>query len=303
MGPRAPGLVRRGVRPLVVWALCLVLLLDPLLLRASAEDPPPPPQVPSAQDLLELGRRAHEDLEYETGVVFLQKGLEAGTLSREEKVQALLLLALCLISLDRKQEAQRAFEGLLDLDPSFRPDEAVLSPKVLAVFHQAARARLDALRAADLDPPVLEVAEIVQPVPFRQEIRLTVQATDNRGVAAVQLFLRRGGEDGYTLLPMQEQTQGVFSAVIPAYLVEGSCLEYYVLSMDRAGNTTLKGNTAFPLQVRVEPGEETRPWYRKWWVWAIIGAAAGTGAALGITLSGGGDDSDARAVSLQVRLE
>jgi len=295
----------RRLRNPVSWLLCLVILGQPLVLRASPQARPPPPAAgeKGAVDLLGAGKGAYRDLDYERGVELLRGSLEGEALPLESRREAQLLLGLCLASLGLDLEARQAFQDLLELDPGFRLDEKLHSPKILAVFDLAKKERAEHLRIRDRDPPGLEVPEIVQPLPYKKEIRVTARATDEQGVAGVQIFFRRRGENTYTFLPMTEQGPGVYAAVIPSYMADQECLEYYVLVMDRAGNATLKGNAALPLVLRIEPGAEFKPWYKKWWVWAIIGAAAGTGAALGIALSGGDGESKGGTATLQIGLE
>jgi tetratricopeptide (TPR) repeat protein len=256
--------------------------------------------VPAA---LDAGRTAYGDLEYERGVELLQRSLAQETLSPEQKRDAYLYLGLCLASLGREEEAQLAFLQLLDLSPDFRLDNRVYSPTIVTVFESALEERSRRLRVGDNLPPVLQVRDIDQPVLYRREVTVAARVADDQGVAAVQLFYRRSGESGYSFLPMTAQGTGVYAAAIPGFMADHEGLEYYVLALDRAGNASLTGNAALPLQLKVQPGSETKPWYKKWWVWAIIGAAAGAGAAIGVTLSNGGGGDGGGTATLQVGLQ
>jgi tetratricopeptide (TPR) repeat protein len=52
--------------------------------------------------------------------------------------------ALCLLALDRKADAQRAIEAILELDPFFQPAEEDAAPKIRAAFREVRRRVLPA---------------------------------------------------------------------------------------------------------------------------------------------------------------
>jgi hypothetical protein len=41
----------------------------------------------------------------------------------------------------------------------------------------------------------------------------------------------------------------------------------------------------------IGPAQSSRPWYKKWYIWAIVGGAAGAGAAVALTRGGGSSSS------------
>lgn len=291
-------------RPLA-GLLCFLLLAETPGMAASQATGPARAEAPAEAAVSEWvlsGVQAYHDLHYETGVDLLRRALQAGSLDPESRQRALLHLGLCLASLGHDPEAREAFRNLLDLDPGFGMDASVYSPKILDVFDEARRERAEVLRTRDRIPPALEVPELRQPLPFRKEIRIRALATDDRGVALAQVFFRRRGENTYTFLPMAEHGAGVYEALIPSYLADQNRVEYYVLVMDGAGNATLKGNAAEPLVLRIAPGEALKPWYKKWWVWTLVGVAAGAGVALGVALSAG-DDRRGGTATLRIDLE
>jgi len=252
---------------------------------------------------LRQGIASYEGLEYEQGILHLEEFLAGEGLTASRRKEALLYLALCQASLGRNEQARGSFVQLLEIEPGFRLDTQSTSPKILGLFDLAREDFQNSIRSRDNLPPTLEVGEIHRPLTHRQPAILGVRVHDDDRVQMVQAFLRKKGESVYGFYPMTEVGPGRYQAEIPAHLTDGEGVEYYVLAADPAGNATMKGNAAFPLFLDVEPGPAARPWYKKWWVWAILAAAAGAGAALGVTLSGSGSGSNAGNATLSIHLQ
>ena len=135
--------------------------------------------------------------------------------------------------------------------------------------------------------------------------------TDNVSIKEAALYYRPMGNVEYFNLTMKKEENNVYSATIPADDVIEPGIEYYIQASDKAGNMVLRGFSFSPLTVMVEPVlpttepekeaplvkprrekeeiiVETPPaekpvykteagekaWYKKWWVWAIVGGGA-----------------------------
>jgi len=285
------------------WILIALLALGPARVHALSADLPRDPDPVQADAALRQGIQAYESLEYEQGILWLEGLLAQGDLPASRRKEALLYLALCQASLGRDEAGRRRFLELLEIDPDFRLDENNTSPKILRLFDLAREDFQNSIRGLDNLPPSLEERKIETPLRYHEPASLAVRALDDHRVQVVQVFLRKKGESTYDFYPMAEREHGWYEAEIPAHATDGEGVEYYILAADAAGNATMKGNAAFPLYLEVEPGPASKPWYKKWWVWAIIGAAAGAGAALGVTLSGGGSGSDGGNATLSIHLQ
>jgi hypothetical protein len=121
---------------------------------------------------------------------------------------------------------------------------------------------------------------------------LVVHVADARGVAlecAVTVDGKLVGVSPWkgTLLASRHRVEAECS--------EGAAFGEVEIQVNRRSEVRLvvASNGAVPLsEGTIRPPEKTvRPWYRKWWVWTLVGgvAAAGVGTALGLTLGDRGD--------------
>lgn len=125
----------RIARTLLLIALCL----GPAYVRADAlED-------------FERGEAAYREQRYGTAVAILEQVLAA--MASESVDTAIVLetrkyLAACYLFLERPDDAERQFELLLELDPTYRLDPVVFPRAVLDRF-DAVRARIEDAREAE----------------------------------------------------------------------------------------------------------------------------------------------------------
>ena len=143
-------------------------------------------------------------------------------------------------------------------------------------------------------------------------------------VEAVLLY-RKIGASEYTRLAMRYKEEGIYRARIPGKEVVPPGIEYFIQATDAFGNMTTYGQPLpagvfkmVPLTARVEPNllsedqafterifpSETaaanrepqtsgNSWYKKWWVWTIVGVVA-TGI-VAASMGGGSGDPGAGA--------
>lgn len=150
-----------------------------------------------------------------------------------------------------------------------------------------------------------------------RELTIRATVTDNQAVSDVHLFYRRSGTNAYSRIPMQSQEQNIYSATLFKEAVTLPALEYYIQATDSSGNISFKGFSTSPLTVLLvkppppeavpeQPKQEQeevqiqkalpplystvtsnlqldKPWYKKGWVWTIVGAVV-----VGAAASGGG---------------
>jgi hypothetical protein len=171
--------------------------------------------------------------------------------------------------------------------------------------------------------PVLQYEPPTGTSPTGQPLKIDATITDNTEVLEAILFYRPLGASEYTSLPMDSLGQGRYRATIPGTGVVEPGVEYYIQASDRAGNMVMRGFAFSPLIVTVAPvlpgkeleevggtpqtvptesptermamktEAETKPWYKKWWVWAIAGGVVVAAAAAGGGGGGGGDEGGA----------
>lgn len=173
-------------------------------------------------------------------------------------------------------EARAAFDRLLAIDPTHH---------ISCAENANATRRFERTRAelADRVPRALEItwprdSEVGAPVPIDLEV-----VADPVGVlTSATVYLRARGEAGWRAADVALPPPGQRARIrLPAIDARAStALELYAIAHDRVGNDTLVwASAAHPRDVplRYDP---PAPWYRTWWVWAIAGGVAATGAAV-----------------------
>ena|SRR3989338_11391466 len=185
---------------------------------------------------------------------------------------------------------------------------------------------------SDRIPPVIKHQSSEQAAATGKPMIIKATITDNAAIKEAALYYRPMGNAEYFNVNMKAEGNNVYSATIPADDVIEPGIEYYIQVSDKAGNMVLRGFSFSPLTVMVEPvlpftepekespvvtpakpslekeesiietppverhvyktegGEKT--WYKKWWVWSIVGGGAvAVAAALSIR-----DDNDVNKV-------
>lgn len=96
------------------------------------------PGVAGANAYLDEGKRLYAQLQYSQAIDQLRVAREVPNATRSEKVEAMDLLARCLIAESQREEAGRVYADLLTFAPGAQLD-AALSPKIREVFDEAKR--------------------------------------------------------------------------------------------------------------------------------------------------------------------
>lgn len=256
------------------------------------------------QAQIERAESAFSGLDFESALKQLAAAENQRGNSRAQLVRIFSLRGLCLVSLGREQEAKRAFRAALSIDPTFRLDPD-LSPRYQAPFDELLEAGVAQLA---LEVSLPERVVFGDPVP----VKLTLLA-DPAGLAGKLLFRhRRAGVEKYSSISVHLKPGKQVSFYLPpgTWTVKGLApIEWYAKLLDGHGGLLLsKGAADHPLSVQVvakkkivlssvgssgppaasaKPVEPAPAWYKRWWVWAIVGgvalAAGGTAAAVYLT--------------------
>lgn len=170
---------------------------------------------------------------------------------------------------------------------------------------------------ADVDhtAPIIQHEPSAAPFPAGEPLVFEATITDDMGVKEATLFYRPQGGSDYASIHMNAIGQDRYTAAVPQDQVSEPGLEYYIQASDEAGNMVMRGFSFSPLMAIVElgaPGMEeaekglaaaspeegpfklateeppTKPWYKKWWVWTLVGAVVIGGAAAAAGGGGGG---------------
>jgi hypothetical protein len=104
---------------------------------------PPALAAQTATDLVGMGVRAYQDLDYETAALVLRRSLASAaddTLAASARLEALMYLGATELFRTRRDSAFAAFRRLVQLDPRYRPNELIFPPQVADLFREVRRA-------------------------------------------------------------------------------------------------------------------------------------------------------------------
>lgn len=225
--------------------------------------------------LLERGAAALASFQVNEALPLLEEARTKGPLPYADHVRLWEQLGIAYAYLGREESALDAFDMLLALAPAHLLSYA-LSPKVTFLFERA-RARAAGRAATTVDVSWPYELEVSEPVPIDVEV-----VNDPRGLLArARLFVRRRGDDDWRVLDLVLPTLGDRRRVfLPALRsARPEVIEIWLVAFDRAGNEVLQwAGPSRPRAIALSYRPPT-PWYRRWWVWAIVGGAltAGTG--------------------------
>lgn len=114
----------------------------------------------------------------------------------------------------------------------------------------AVHAQMANQQVPDIEPPAITFELGDEQIPDGLKT-LSVTVTDNRGVAAVTLFYRDGGDIAYTEKAMLESSPNVYSADVTLDAVISDRLEFYIRAEDVSGNSVFEGQKFAPLAYTV----------------------------------------------------
>lgn len=97
-----------------------------------------------AQDLVAHARELYANAYYDEALIVLE-GIESNALAAGEQQTIREYRVLCLIALDRVDDAVRMIEQMIDADPFYRPAAERRPRRLMTLFEQVRRERLPAL--------------------------------------------------------------------------------------------------------------------------------------------------------------
>jgi tetratricopeptide (TPR) repeat protein len=235
---------------------------------------------PSRDPLLRRAAALFDTLDFENARATYQRALTVRLGSIDEVAEAYLGLGLCDATLGDDATAKEWFLKALAIKPDAQLDAADISPRQRAPF--------DVARSEARGRPAIRV-DHAPPRAFPPGVPLKLSVTvDNDWlelVAGVRVALRREGQAWEELAV---QGASPFEVTLPALGV--GALEYYAQAIDGRGSpVSLWRSPVAPYQVKVvEPGaavEEAPAFYRRPWVWAVVGGVVAAGVAASVAAS------------------
>jgi hypothetical protein len=205
-----------------------------------------------------LTRKAMEEydaLEFEAAKKILIKAL---TLAKSEGLaagsaleQAYLNLGIVLgAGIKDRKAAVKSLQIALSLNRKLELDPARATPDLGRLFGEAL-----ALVPQAVEPALPAFAH--QPRDEAKEghpISIVVQTSEQSGISRVVLYFRRAGES-FQMMILRPDPSRAFRGVIPAEVVTGKALHYYLVATDRGGRRIDgTGSIERPIVVAIEPG-------------------------------------------------
>lgn len=207
------------------------------------------------------------------------------------RARGVLALALLLKPAD-EAGARQAFHAALEVSPGFRSDPDHTPPRASRLLEQARK-----LPRATTAPAPGRMAEMGRAVNAARlvwvlankrqgKVRLEV-VVFNLDYGKVQAHLYGGATpegllEGATSLVIRGLKGGAGLASAPAARRVPPASQPTSMALTRLASAPSP----------VKPAAASKPWYRKWWVWTIVGVAVvGAGVGLGVGLSQGGETS------------
>jgi len=178
--------------------------------------------------------------------------------------------------------AEAQFRRALELRPAAELADA--TPPETASF-EAARRNMKGGGLRLVQAPLGEL-----PAGKPSALPLTVEGDSEQMVSTLELGYRRG--DGGAFVTTKVPNAAAL-AIPAAALTAGARVDYYVRALDAHGGVLAESGTpALPFRLQVAApaplagggaaGPGATPWYKRWWVWTLVGAVAlgGGGAAV-----------------------
>jgi hypothetical protein len=269
-----------------------LLLLWPPCLQAE-------PEVQVSTDMLiEKAADLYSEMNYEKTIKVLDRVLGMKGNTRAQLVRAYHIQGMCLASLGRNDDAKKSFAKLLALEPSFRLGNEI-APRIRTPFNQLVVNDRPRLSVRLLPPPVA-----VKGDPLLFTIHVDEDTTGL--VRSSKIWVRPAGEGSYSSVNTKLRGVGEVRILVPATTWESKesvgVVGWYAEVMGKnEGKLRTFGDALHPMALEIseekietllERAEEVA-WYKRWWVWALVGGVVTTaGVVTAVVLTKPWDSSD-----------
>jgi tetratricopeptide (TPR) repeat protein len=222
------------------------------------------------------GERRWQDQDYRGAIDTLQLVVSDPIATVDERARAWEYLGICWLVLGKKARAREAFEDLLALDPQYTLSEPSRSPKLRAFFEDVRNHFLPGYRKNDR-PSDVELDHAAPPsAQAGRPLEVAVVVTRGAGaVEDVSLRVRRQGLLTWDARHMRREEEGRFRLTYsPPRDAADYVLEYYLEARDAQGHVVARvASPERPIALVVKGVLMATPWFKRWYVWAAVGAA------------------------------
>jgi len=244
---------------------------------------------------LEAASAAFAELQFEAALDGLEEALSMRGNTQPDLLRIYTLRAFCFLSLGRSTEAEQSFEALLSIDPSYRLPRDT-SPRFQEPFLRKVRQAVAGLSvelqvlpsAASARSPLLSVRVKDDPARLVHKVRVRFRPRGAPSFSSAEFRVVSPSAEAQvfslsllSLPPGQTLELQWFGEVLNAadgVLATRGGADRPLLSTVRAPHGALAA-TELPRRVNSTATALSTPWYKRWWVWALVGSA--------VTVAGG----------------
>ncbi|HEY1587602.1 MAG TPA: tetratricopeptide repeat protein [Polyangia bacterium] len=230
------------------------------------------------------GELRYQNQEYRVAVELFDAVVHDPVVTRDERARAYEYLGMSWLILGKKPKARAAFEELFAIDPHYTLSDPSHSPKLREFFEEVRSSFVPGYGKSEGEAELEHSA----PTGATAGRPLEMEVVVIRGaqlVHAVTLYARRQGLLAYGNAPMRGDANRWRLSYAPPREVADYTLEYYVEARDDKGRVVARvasPERPIPMPVRGVPIViGPTPWYKRWYVWAAVGAVVAGGAVVG----------------------
>ena len=238
-----------------------------------------------AGDVIRAATSAYAELDFEKALGLARQAERTEGNSRDLLVRIYHLEGLCLGALERYQEARTVFHRLLTLEPAFRLG-ADISPRVRKPFEEARRTNPRRLEVRSVPPAGAWKGEVVG-LAF-------VVASDPAGMLrSIRIWYKTNEQQKYRSIraPLRGRGRHIVNLTVPAIKGDKGRLEWYAVAEgEHYSRLQQFGDARHPAVLEIVDRDTlaaapSRPWYKQWWVWTIVGGVVVAGATTAAVLA------------------
>jgi len=231
------------------------------------------------------GEQRYQNQEYRAAIEAFDAVVHDPIAARADRARAYEYLGMSWLILGKKPKARAAFEELLAIDPHYTLSDPSHSPKLREFFEEVRSSFVPgygrSAGEAELEHSAPAGATAGRP--------LEMQVVVIRGaplVRAVTLYARRQGLLEWATAPMRGDANRWKLSYAPPRDVADYTLEYYVEARDDKGRVVARvASPERPISLPVHGVPAVAvgptPWFKRWYVWAAVGAVVAGGAVAG----------------------
>jgi tetratricopeptide (TPR) repeat protein len=263
--------------------VCAIAVAVAVAVSAHAQDPQD-----AVRAHLSEGEHRYQEQEYRAAVEAFTAVVRDPVATRDQRARAYEYLGMSWLILGKKARAREAFEELLAIDPHYTLSDPTHSPKLREFFEDvrssfvpgygrgAGEAELEhaAPTGATAGRPVEMAVVVIRGAPL---------------VKMVMLHQRRQGLLTYSVEPLRGEGGRFRLSFTPPRDSADYTLEYYLEARDEHERVVARvASPERPIALPVHGAPTVtgpQPWFKRWYVWAAVGAVV-AGAAVGGILYG-----------------